>query len=100
MYKKCLRLLHEEYFKDLRTMDFDSILGFVEDHWMCVSSVPGSCSPKSSTCHPPNWLRLIPDMVTRGTQLFWPVDHCNNEIFPRSSTGEKFGDVSLYSIEF
>ncbi|CAK8695221.1 unnamed protein product [Clavelina lepadiformis] len=82
-YKTCIRSVHDKHFMNLRCIDFDSILGFVEDHWTCDSLIPVSCSPKGGTCYPQKWLRRIPDMVSAGTPLFWSVYDCNNEIFPR-----------------
>ncbi|XP_076806850.1 cubilin-like isoform X2 [Clavelina lepadiformis] len=85
-YKKCIQRQRKRNGDDKRSIDFDSILAFMEDHWMCDSSIPGSCTPKGNICHPPSWLRRLPTFLNYMAPLNQPLAYCNNEIFPRLST--------------
>ncbi|CAK8695229.1 unnamed protein product [Clavelina lepadiformis] len=84
-YKKCIQRQRKRNGDDKRSIDFDSILAFVEDHWMCDSSIPGSCTPKGNICQPPSWLRRLPTFLNYMGPLNQHLFYCNNEIFPRLS---------------
>ncbi|XP_076806302.1 uncharacterized protein LOC143449860 [Clavelina lepadiformis] len=84
-YKHCVNSLHENRLTNTRAIDFDPIIDFVENHWMCYSSIPGSCSPKGSNCHSPDWLRRTSTFVSRRTLIRRQMKRSNNEIFPRFS---------------
>ncbi|XP_076804915.1 cubilin-like [Clavelina lepadiformis] len=71
-------------------VELPPILWFVQNHWVCDKTIPGSCSPKiPGTCPISKWPRFLQDITKPSSLLKMLISGCNEELFNRPSGGCK-----------